>query len=91
MPLGFANIDVLPAKEPGIDRPSTRPDHCQSGANGCQHDGNPWITGTRESYPHLSDGYHSSGYWGPQADEKKYPRAGCNDLRGYGCKLVFFM
>ena len=90
MPLGLRKIDVLPTKQPCIDGPGTRPDHCQSGANGGQYDWNPGIAGTRESDPHLSDGYQSSGHWGPQADEKKYPRTGCNDLRGYGCKLMCF-
>ncbi len=90
MPLGFRKIDVLPTKEPGVDGPGTRSDHCQSGAKGGQHDPNPWITGTRESDPQLSDGYQSSGHWCPQADEKKYPRTGRNDLRGYGCKLIWF-
>ena len=90
MPLGFPNIDVLPAKEPGIDGPGTRSDHCQSGANGGQHDGNPGIAGTRESDPQLSEGYYSSSHWGPQADEKKYARTGCNDWRGHGCKLMCF-
>jgi len=90
MPLGFRKIDVLPTKEPGIDGPGTRTDHCQSGAKGGQYDWNPGIAGRRESDPQLSDGYQSSGHWCPQADEKKYPRTGRNDLRGYGCKLIWF-
>jgi len=90
MPLGFRNIDVLPAKEPGIDGPGTRSDHCQSGAKGGQNDGNPGIAGTRESDPHLSDGYQSSGHWGPQADEKKYSCTRRNHLRGSGYKLMCF-
>ncbi len=90
MPLAFRNIDELSAKEPGIDGPGTRSDHCQSGAKGGQHDGNPGIAGTRESDPQLSEGYYSSSHWCPQADEKKYARTGCNDWRGHGCKLMCF-
>jgi len=54
MPLGFRDIDVLPAKEPGIDGPGTLSDHCQSGAQGGQNDGNRGIAGTREGDPHLT-------------------------------------
>jgi len=83
MPLGFGNIDVLSAKQPCIDGPGTRSDHCQSGAKGGQYDRNPEIAGTRESDPHLSAGYQSPGHWCPQADEKKYSGSGCNDWRGH--------
>jgi len=90
MPLGFRKIDVLPTKEPGIDGPGTRSDHCQSDTKGGQNDGDPGIASTRERHPHLGEGYHNSGHWGPQTDEKKYPCTGCSDLRGYGCKLMCF-
>jgi len=88
MPLRFPNIDVLPAIEPSIDGPGTRSDHCQRRAKAGQYDCNPGIAGTRESDPQLSDSYQSSGDWGPQADEKKYARSGCNDWRGHECKLM---
>jgi len=82
MPLALRNIDVLPAEEPGIDRPGTRSEHGQSGAKGRQHDGNPWLTGARENDPRLNNGYHRSHHWGPQTDEEKYTRTSCADLRG---------
>ncbi len=80
--LALRNIDVLPAEEPGIDRPGTRSEHGQSGGKGRQHDGNPWITGARENDTRLNNGYHRSNHWGPQTDEEKCPRTSCNDLRG---------
>jgi hypothetical protein len=39
MSLASQSFDVLPAEEPGIDRPGARPDHCQGGTKGRQHDG----------------------------------------------------
>jgi hypothetical protein len=36
---------------------------------------------TRESTPHLDDGYKRSRYRGPQTDEKKYRRNGSDDWR----------
>ena len=46
--LEFRNIDAFPAEKPGIDGPGARSDHRHSGAEGRQHDGDPWITGMRE-------------------------------------------
>jgi len=31
------SVDVLPAEEPGVDRPRTRPDRCEGKAEGRQH------------------------------------------------------
>jgi hypothetical protein len=65
MPLQIRNIDVLPAEEPGIDGPSARSDHCQSGTECRQHNRNPWVTGVRESNSQLKNGQESSRDWGP--------------------------
>jgi hypothetical protein len=77
MPLALRNIDVLPAEEPGIDRPGTRVRAWPKWPKGRQHDGNPWLTGARENDPRLNNGYHRSHHWGPQTDEEKYPRTSC--------------
>jgi hypothetical protein len=55
-PLKIRSVDVLPAEEPGIDRPEARSHHRQTHAQDRQHDRNPWIAGVRERDPHLSDG-----------------------------------
>jgi hypothetical protein len=52
----FLIFEVLSAEQPRIDRPRAWSDHCQSGAKGRQHDGNPWIAGVRESDVELNDG-----------------------------------
>jgi len=82
MPLALRNIDVLPAEEPGIDRPGTRSEHGQSGAEGRQDDRNPWIGGAGKNNPRLNYGYHRPHHWGPQTEEEEYPRTDCDEGRG---------
>ena len=89
----FWKIDVLPAKEAGIDGPGARSYHRQSRAQGSQYGGNPGIARMRgiprDSDPYLNDGCQRSCHWSPQTDEKKYPHSGSNDLehgrRQRGC------
>jgi hypothetical protein len=81
----FWKIEVLPAEEPGIDRPGAGSDHRQNGAEDGRYDGNPGIAGMqeilRESDPHFNDGRQHSRHWGTQTDQKKYPRNNSDDLQ----------
>jgi len=84
MPLEFRKIDALPAEEPGIDGPGARSDHRYNGAKDRLYDGNPWIARMREipreSDPHPNDGCQRSRHWGPETDQKEYPRADSDGL-----------
>jgi len=79
----FLGFDVLPAEKTGIDGPCAWPDHGRRSAESRQHDRNPGITDVARSNPQLDDGDQRSRYRCPQADEQKYPGAGCNHLRNH--------
>jgi len=41
--LPVTNVEALPSKQAGIDRPSTRSKQCQGGTKSCQEDVDPQI------------------------------------------------
>src|ERR1035438_6198465 len=76
--LGF---DMLSAEESGINGPCARPDHCGGAAERRQDDRNPRVTDVAHSDPQFDHGNQRSHDWGPEANEKEYPREGTNNLR----------
>ena len=53
--LSILNVDALPSKKAGIDRPGARSEHGQGGTEGSQQDIAPRIMGMREGAPNLND------------------------------------
>ena len=86
MPLAFREINVLPAEEPGIDGPGPRPNHRQNRPKHRHREGSPCIAGMRKKPRtrdrNFSDSCQSSGYRGPQTNQKKHPRANDDHLQG---------
>ena len=55
-PIPVPQIDTLPSKETGIDRPCARAEQSQSGSEKRQQDVSPRIGRLRERDPYLVDG-----------------------------------
>src|SRR5277367_1773168 len=55
--LAFPNVDVLPAKETGIDRPGTWSEHGQCCTECSQQDVDPRISMRQEDFPRFKAGH----------------------------------
>ena len=82
---GPGYVDLLPTKEPGINRPSARTDHRQSHAERYKHDAHPSVGRMRYQDDHLDDGNYHSRHRRPQAKQQQQSSDGPDDLRDESC------
>jgi len=72
----LANVDALPSKQAGVDRPGAWSEQRKDNTERCQQDVNPRIPLVREEASELENRHERSGNGRPQPDEEEYPEAG---------------
>ena len=65
----IANVDALPSKQTGINRPGARSEQRQGCTKGAQQDVCPGISGLREDVPNVDQRYQRSSDRRPETCE----------------------